>query len=277
MMFEHVVFKQASAAISSNCGPGTFGILYFVKGNKSYNIASYIDDEVDGQMLEESDKDTDILIYEDEFDEENGGPLSEPKWYESIEGIDPDTAIRNSGSEDAFKTVLKIFYDSIDTKSSELKDYFETDDWDNYTIKIHALKSSARIIGAEDIAERAQLLENAGKEKDSEYIKDKHEGFMNDYLKYKDILRKVFDKTPDSDIPDEGKNGKPEADHSLMQGVYEGLREAAEAMDCDTIEDIFKELEAYSIPESDREKYSLIVEKAGNFDYDGILEVLDKG
>ena len=40
--FEHIVFQQASAAISSNCGPGTFGILYFLKSNKSYNIASFI-------------------------------------------------------------------------------------------------------------------------------------------------------------------------------------------------------------------------------------------
>ena len=40
--FEHVVFQQASAAISSNCGPGTVGILYFVKGNKTYNVASLL-------------------------------------------------------------------------------------------------------------------------------------------------------------------------------------------------------------------------------------------
>ncbi|MBR1743745.1 MAG: DegV family EDD domain-containing protein, partial [Lachnospiraceae bacterium] len=55
--FEHIVFQQASAAISSNCGPGTFGILYFVKGNKSYHIASLFPeasedfDREDGEMV----------------------------------------------------------------------------------------------------------------------------------------------------------------------------------------------------------------------------------
>ncbi len=285
--FEHVVFKQASAAISSNCGPGTFGILYFVKGNKSYNIASYIDDEIDSQTSEGSDEHTDILIYEDEYEDESDAPLADetlgieknnaPKWYDGIEGIDPDIAIQNSGSEDAFKTVLKIFYDSIDTKSSELKNFFAAADWENYTIKVHALKSSAKIIGAMDIADRAQLLEDAGKAKDSDYIRDKHEDFMNDYLKYKDILRPVFDGSSENESTDRSQDTKPVADPSLMQGVYDGLREAAEAMDCDTIEDIFKELEDYSIPESDREKFDLIIEKAGNYDYDGILEVLDNG
>ena len=32
--FDHVVFQQASAAISLNCGPGSLGILYFLKSNK---------------------------------------------------------------------------------------------------------------------------------------------------------------------------------------------------------------------------------------------------
>ncbi len=43
--FAHVIIKQASAAISSNCGPGTFGILYFDKSDKSYNLSSFLEDE----------------------------------------------------------------------------------------------------------------------------------------------------------------------------------------------------------------------------------------
>jgi hypothetical protein len=43
--FENVVFVQASAAISANCGPGSFGILYFIKSNKSYNLSPYFEKE----------------------------------------------------------------------------------------------------------------------------------------------------------------------------------------------------------------------------------------
>ncbi len=289
--FEHVIFKQASAAISSNCGPGTVGILYFVKSNKSYNISSFIDEVPE----EDSDEDAgsgsgNVLPYrsdetdykeEEDKEEKNGteeaeedsyetpsDESEEKAWYQAIEGIDADTAILNSGSEEAFKTVLKIFYDSIPVKYSEIEDYYTSEDWDNYTIKVHALKSSAKLIGAMGFSDEAQLLEDAGKAKDTGYIKEHHEAFMAEYAEYKHRLSGIFEE----EAPD-----KPMADEYLMQGVYEGLREAASAMDCDTMEDILKELEDYTIPESDRDKFKAISEKAAAFDYDGIVKLLDEG
>ena len=61
-----------------------------------------------------------------------------------------------------------------------------------------------------------------------------------------------------------------------MQSVYEDLKSAAESMDCDTIGEIIKELDDYSIPEAEREKFETIRERAGKFDYDGIIAVLGK-
>ena len=42
-----------------------------------------------------------------------------------------------------------------------------------------------------------------------------------------------------------------------------------------TIEDILKELSDYALPESDGKKIKEISEKAGNFDYDGILSAIE--
>ena len=66
--FENIVFQQASAAISSNCGPGTFGILYFLKSNKSYNIASYIS-ELEAASQIQDDNDDEYEAVADAFDE----------------------------------------------------------------------------------------------------------------------------------------------------------------------------------------------------------------
>ena len=154
--FEHIVFQQASAAISSNCGPGTFGILYFLKSNKSYNIASYISEITAGPVSEdhipeEEDVDEAAISYDDDvavYDESDvyaapDGSTDKKMWYETIECIDTEAALKNSGSEEAFKTVLKIFYDSIKVNHAELEEFYSSEDWNNYTIKIHALKSSA--------------------------------------------------------------------------------------------------------------------------------------
>ncbi len=274
--FEHVVFMQASAAISSNCGPGSFGILYFVKTNKSYNIASFVDDESYKSRYEEDiqkNEDYELLEEDQEIEEEVKETAIEQNWFESLEGIDGKIAIQNSGSEEAFKTVLKIFYESIDEKYAELKKYISTGDFSSYTIKVHALKSSAKLIGAMEMAERAQLLENAGKEDNVDYIRAHNDAFMEDYLHYKEVLSPIFEREKEEEA---SQNEKPVADEYLMESVYEGLLEAAEAMDCDAIDEILKEVEDYSIPENEKVKFEKLCDMAGQFDYDGIVKTLKK-
>ncbi len=283
--FEHVVFKQASAAISSNCGPGTFGILYFVKSNKSYNIGSYIVND-----YEDSDKDddedswndfispTDIEEIEEPSDKTDDlraieGYESDDAAYENIRGIDYNTALTNSGSLKIFKGVLMIFNDSIPEKSNELAELYNKQDWENYTIKVHALKSSAKIIGAVKLAEDAQLLENAGKSGDVEYIRTHHDNLMSEYLKYRDYLSDVI-KSEDS-LTDKQSDNRPVADEYLLNSMYDGLKEAADNMDCDTIEDIIGELKDYRITGDDKNLFDEIRVKADNLDYDGILELLN--
>jgi len=274
--FEHVVFQQASAAITSNCGPGSFGILYFLKSNKSYNISSYIDDmtgstdpedtfygQDDIEPDREDERSEALIIQEEE---------PEHKWYQGIAGIDGAAAIKNSGSEEAFKSVLKIFYESIPNKHEELENLYSSSDWDNYTIRIHALKSSARLVGALGLGDMAERLENAGKEKDIQYISDNHANAMEEYLKYKKTLAVVF--PDDNDTSDGDSDNRPIADKELMSDFYEGIRVAADAMDCDMIEDIIKEMEEYRIPDPEKDRFKRIKERADAFDYDGILNEL---
>ncbi len=274
--FEHVVFKKASAAISANCGPGTFGILYFVKSNKSYNIGSLIDEHED--ILEQETE-----AREDEAPdgasaeagaaggalEQKGQEQKEEKWYDQLEGIDGEIAVQNSGSEETLQTMLKIFYDSAPAKSKELETFYAVEDWSNYTIKIHALKSSAKLIGAMALSDLAQSLEMAGKDGDIGYIRENHSVFMEDYVRMQGVLKEYL-----VGEEEESEEEKPVAEQWLLDGVFEGLEEAADDMDSDAIKEILEELDGYAIPESDRDLFAEIIEKSENYDYDGLLEVL---
>ena len=40
--FENIIFQQASASITANCGPGTFGLMFMDKGPRSYNLGTLI-------------------------------------------------------------------------------------------------------------------------------------------------------------------------------------------------------------------------------------------
>ncbi len=286
--FKHVIFQQASAAITSNCGPGAFGILYLLKSNKSYNIASFIDDvnledvaadedtaveEAEGNVTDEELADAgmedvaQLLSYDEPGISES---VSEEIPLNEIAGIDTETAIRNSGSEQAFRAVLRIFHDSIKDKHTELENCYLSGDWENYTIKIHALKSSARLVGAMELGDSAEKLEMAGKGDNIQYIKENHAFVMDEYMSYLEALSPIFDNDKSKD----DAPSKPVADEFLMESIYEGLKAAAEDMDSDMIEDILKEIEDYAIPESQKERFDLVLEKADRFDYDGMIEVL---
>ncbi|MBQ9550955.1 MAG: DegV family EDD domain-containing protein [Lachnospiraceae bacterium] len=272
--FENIIFLQASAGISSNCGSGTFGVLYFLKSNKSYNIASYIDHVVPGEEVQTEEREAEAEEPTEDGDRPEEGAADGGRTEENREGsgltgeegpygglscIDVESAIKNSGSEEAFREILKIFYDSIEEKQAELEGYYEAEDWENYTIKIHALKSSSRITGAMELGNKAELLENAGKERDIAYIREHHREAMEEYLSFREKLASVF---------------SVEADSFLMESVYAELLSAAEAGDGGTIEAIMEELSEFSIPAADKERLALIREKAGAGDYEGIKEVL---
>ncbi|MCR4896472.1 MAG: DegV family EDD domain-containing protein [Lachnospiraceae bacterium] len=277
--FENVVFQQASAAISSNCGPGTFGVLYFVKSNKSYNISAFLNSPHEELIEEEephpekrSDPSEDIPGEESVSAPAESPVPAEQPWYLTLDCIDGQTAIASSGSEDALRSVLRIFHDSVPAKSEELNGYYRGEDWENYTIKIHALKSSARLIGATALSEEAAKLEAAGKEGNVDYIRAGHEGFMQRYAALGEQLTEaLFSGEKAAEEP-----AKPLADAFLMKSVYEGLKEAAEAMDGGTIEEILKEMEDYAVPEEEAERFEAIRGYAARSDYDAILAALSE-
>ena len=66
-------------------------------------------------------------------------------------------------------------------KYDEIMKCYQEEDWENYRILVHALKSTSLSIGAEGLSEQAKALEMAAKETDISYIKENHEKVLNDY------------------------------------------------------------------------------------------------
>lgn len=181
--------------------------------------------------------------------------------------IDAKAGIKNSGEKGAYLGLLKIFYESIDEKTEELNRFYEENDLKNYTIKVHALKSSARIIGAADFGEEAQRLEEAGKAGNTDYIHSHHEGFIKEYAQFKAPLSEVFPEgVSDTD--------KPEADEELMSAVFEEIKEAAEDMSCERLDIIFDEMEDYRIPDNYKDLFKKLIDATAEYDYKKVLELM---
>jgi CheY-like chemotaxis protein len=109
--------------------------------------------------------------------------------------IDLQSGSKHCGSKEIYMEILGSFYEDIDETSEALERFLRENDTDSYTIRIHAVKSTARTIGANALGEKAALLEQAGKDGDLEYIIGNHEAFLSEYQKIQQILAKVFDSS----------------------------------------------------------------------------------
>lgn len=100
----------------------------------------------------------------------------------SFQCLDIPTAIESAeGDVECFRFLLDSFRDTADKNKEDIQGSFDSQDFTNYTIFVHALKSTSKMIGAERLSEQARLLEMAGKKGDIHYIVENHQKVMGLY------------------------------------------------------------------------------------------------
>ena len=78
------------------------------------------------------------------------------------------------GEEEFYLEMLRMFHSQAKEKKAEIISLYETANWEDYIVKVHALKSTSLTIGAERLAEQAKMLEQAGKSGNIKYIRHSH-------------------------------------------------------------------------------------------------------
>ena len=84
--------------------------------------------------------------------------------FKDLFGLDIGKALQNCGDKDIFLDTLRIFHEYISPNAEKIAGFADAGDWKNYTILVHALKSSARLIGMEQLSDEARRLEELGKQ-----------------------------------------------------------------------------------------------------------------
>ena len=77
-------------------------------------------------------------------------------------GLHYREAIRLLATEDLLEKTARQFYEDIEKNADEIERLLREGDIENYTIRVHALKSGARMIGAAELSEQAKRLEAMG-------------------------------------------------------------------------------------------------------------------
>ena len=112
-------------------------------------------------------------------------------------GIDRKTGRLNCrGDEELYHTLLKEYADSAEEKHRSMQAYYEQRDWKQYSILVHALKSSSRLIGAGVLSQEAAALEKAADEGREEYISRNHGAVMQNYMKTARSIEGILTENP---------------------------------------------------------------------------------
>ena len=69
----------------------------------------------------------------------------------------------SGGSEEFFRATVEMFCNLRDEKKAKLQAAFAAENWKNYAVFVHALKSTVLSIGGEKLSDAAKQLESAGK------------------------------------------------------------------------------------------------------------------
>ena len=158
-----------------------------------------------------------------------------------IVGLDVTEGVKNCGSKKLFIELLGDFYKLIDPKCEKLEKCLAAGMLRDYTIEVHALKNTARMIGAIELSELFYQMEQLGNAGEQEQVKARTPEVLKLYRSYKEVLEE-YGKVSQSE---KKKVPAEKVKQTLMR-----LHDAVDAFDMDEADLAMKELEAFVILEN---------------------------
>ncbi len=119
--------------------------------------------------------------------------------YENDPELSLDNALENTVTMDLLEDVLHDYWEGISADADEIEALSVSDDYKLYTVKVHALKSSSRIVGLMKLGDMAYELELAGHEVEGgnmdavSIIREKTPAVLAKYRAYIKIFAPVFE------------------------------------------------------------------------------------
>ena len=207
------------------------------------------------------------------------------KLFETKFGVNISEGLRNCSGAEIYMDAARNFYDAIEEKSADIEEFASVEDWTNYTVLVHALKSSARLIGAGELSSLAASLEAAGDKAKTgaqdgiAEIKEKTLSLLEQYRAYRSKLAPLFEEFTAS-----SKNGShnqtvsnpqlPEMPLSEFKEALSALKEVVSAFDFSSADMILGELAGYSIPAEYAEKFTEIKKAIKAVDQQKVINLI---
>lgn len=181
-------------------------------------------------------------------------------------GFSFEEGVKHCGSKAALMKTIRIFYRTIDSKADKIEQCLKEGLISDYVVEVHALKSSALLIGAVPLSEAAKELEGYGKQGKTELLEEKTPDLLAMYRDFKDILKPCADKE---------EAARQEASNGEWCQALQQIHQCIEQFDLDGVDQIMEQLEEYQVPECIRESMDQLRVYVADVSMEEIMELTD--
>lgn len=244
--------------------------MYINAGFDDYMTKPIDPDKLEGMLLKFLPKEKVVLASDEDLRDDNDCDMI-PGYIRKIDAIDVETGIKYCGSSEAYLITLKKVLETAGKNADDIEAFWTSKDIKNITIKVHALKSTSRIIGAMGLGEFAEKLEKAGDEGNIKMLEEELPELISEYRKLAKDLEPLKEQEKSK-----GDDERPVISEKQLKESYRKLLDACNNYDFDSVASVAKTLEEYWIPEGDVNRVEAILKAVDDFDYEKIPGIINQ-
>ncbi len=181
--------------------------------------------------------------------------------------LDVAAGLRYFGNTEDYLSILWKVYTEGMNQILSLKGFLRNEDYQNFTIMIHAIKGSCLNIGADTYAKQARELELAGKKANYSYIEEKADLFVTDY---KSLLQGIA-----SGLAKAGFEGQMEETRADIRTFLLQMEALAKSYDIPTLQRAIRLKMVEEIDPDNRKILRELSAMVDDVDIDGMVDYLD--
>jgi HPt (histidine-containing phosphotransfer) domain-containing protein len=192
-----------------------------------------------------------------------------------IEDLDIEKGLLYCGNKKNYLEILASQRDSGRETLQQVQHTYESENWKDYVILVHGIKSAMMSIGAVNLSEMAKGLEFAGKGEDFDYIHKRHIPMVQEYERIMQILDECKYLAPR--IVQEVNVQKPEIELQVFEEKLVELENATYEFDGSKVTPILDALSAYAYKGKDlANELKPVYKKVEMFDFMSAYEAVVK-
>ncbi|MBQ6537303.1 MAG: Hpt domain-containing protein, partial [Eubacterium sp.] len=182
--------------------------------------------------------------------------------------LDINSGIGFTGGRDKYISALQRFFKNKENNLKKINEFLSGEDYENYMITVHALKSNAKMIGATHLSDGFERLEIASRDGEIEVIKDHN---FEVIAEYEELIQKL------SPIGEIGEfKAADEISSDVAKQTAAELLDALDDFDDDKSKELALRLSGYPFRITQKEILQKAIEYIEDFFYDEAADEVRK-